>query len=98
MEISELTKYKMLSPDRKSFLFVLLITHISWSLGLCLHSFSEILDHLYYYYSELFFRQIVYLHLVVLGFYLVLSSGTYFSAISFCLSVYVVSFPQAAGL
>ena len=30
MEISELTKYKMLSPDRKSFLFVLLITHISW--------------------------------------------------------------------
>ena len=55
-------------------------------LGPCLHSFSEILDQLYYHCSILFVRWIAYLYLALMGFYLGPSSGTYFSAESFCLT------------
>ena len=46
---------------------LLFFTSSSWltfleSFGLCFCSFSEILDHLYYHYSEFFFMQIAYLH------------------------------------
>ena len=69
-------------------------------IDMCLHSFSKILDHLYYHYWIIF--QVDCLtpcHLVVLmEFYLVPSSGTYSSPVSFCLtSCVAVSILQAAG-
>lgn len=76
-----------------------------YSLNLCLHSFSKILNHLYSHYSEfssLFFGRLLSLfHLaVLLGFYLVPSSETknilyfHFDLIS----VIVVFAPQTTGL
>ena len=52
------------------------------------YSFSEILNHIYYNFSNFFFRKFAYLHLVVFVFVLndVPLSGTYFSTISFFLT------------
>ena len=57
--------------------------------GLCLHSFSKILDLYYYYFDAFQVDCLSPLHLVVhVGFYLVPSSvtETYFSVDSFCLT------------
>ena len=39
-----------------------LLKHFLHLLSLCLHSFSEVLDHLHYHYSEFFFWKVAYLH------------------------------------
>ena len=73
-----------------------------YSLNLCLHSFSKILDYIHYHCSDFFFLvcYLPLLHLVVLlGFYLVSLSGTYSSTILFHLTfVIVVSILKAAAL
>ena len=51
------------------FLFVLQFfqvfgKHFLHLLNLCLHSFPEILNHLHYHYSELFFQKFAYLHFI----------------------------------
>ena len=45
-----------------SSLFFKASSSLLYPLRLCLHSFPEILDLLYYYYSEFFFKEIAYLH------------------------------------
>ena len=37
------------------YIFELFLNHLFYLLGLCLHQFFEILDHLYYRYTEIFF-------------------------------------------
>ena len=62
------------------------LVNISYNLlSLCLHSVSEMLNHIYYHYSEFFFWKVAYLHFIklfFLGFYLVPSSGMQLSAFS----------------
>ena len=71
--------------------------------NLYLHSFPEILDHLYYHYSAFFFflphiDYIFPLHLVVLiGFYLAPSSTVYFFVISFYQAYSAFFLPQTEG-
>ena len=77
---------------------IVFVKYFLYLLGLCLHSFSKILDYLYYHYSEFFFQGdcLSLFHLVVLlGFYLVPSSGIYFSAVSFCLTFCVCGLRSA---
>ena len=64
------------------------MTHFRYLLHLCLHCLSEIMDHFHGHIWILFQSHcLTPLHLVVLlGFYLVPSIGTYFSADSFCLT------------
>ena len=84
----------------KHFLYIL-NPHIN-PIYLCLHFISEILDHLYYHYSEFFFRQTAYvlsICLVLLVFHHAPSSTLCFSVFSFCLiNVFGVSFPPLARL
>ena len=82
----------------KHFLYIL-NPHLN-PIYLCLHFISKILDHLYYHYSEFFFKQTAYVLsvcLVLLVFYHAPSSTLCFSVFSFCLiNVFGVSFPPLA--
>ena len=76
------------------------VNHFLYPLDPYLHSFFEVLDHLYYHYSELFFRQSAYLLFIQLFLqsFILLFHLQHFFIISFCETYCVVSLAQAAGL
>ena len=68
----------------KASILWLFMEHLLYPFGLCLQSVSNILDHLYYHYSEFFFRKLRIS--ASLNCSLFSSSAAYFSAVSFCLT------------
>ena len=75
------------------------VKHFLYLFSLCLHSFSEIFNHLYYSFTFIYFwgRFLSPHHLVVLlEFYLVPSPGTHSSVFSFCLVLCDCCFPSSS--
>ena len=72
-----------------------LLSIFLYLLNLCLHSFTEFWDHLYYHYTKLFFRQVAYLHLDVLWLFILVLHLERISLLShFCPTFCVCGLPS----